>query len=299
MAKAISSFINGGRTTFLSISRSDLSPTTPPHRPNSVICMKSNSWANIESDIQTHLKKSIPIRAPEDVFEPMHYLTFAAPRTTAPALCIAACEVVGGDGDQAMAAAAAIHLVHAAAYAHENLPLTDRRRPKPPIQHKFNSNIELLTGDGIVPYGFELLAKSMDSNNSDRILRVIIEITQAAGSKGIIDGQFRELDVIDSEINMGLIEYVCKKKEGELNACGAACGAILGGGSEEEIGKLRKFGLYAGMIQGLVHGVGKNREEIQELVRKLRYLAMEELKSLKNRKIDTISSLLETDLCSV
>lgn len=256
-------------------------------------------WANIDSDIESHLKKSIPIRPPLEVFEPMNYLTFAAPKSTAPALCIAACEAVGGQRDQAMAAASAIHLIHAAAYAHENLPLTDRAESRPKIGHKFGPNIELMTGDGMIPFGFELLARSMplDLKNSDKILRVIIEITKAAGSEGIVEGQYRELDIVQSGSDtISLYEHVCKKKEGELHACGAACGGILGGGSEEEIGKLRKFGLYAGMIKGLMYGVGRNQKGVEEIVAELRGLAMKELEGFKSGNIETISSLIETDL---
>ncbi|KAL8462522.1 hypothetical protein ACS0TY_033525 [Phlomoides rotata] len=127
-------------------------------------------WASIEAEVETYLKNAIPIKSPESVFEPMHHLTFAAPRTTASALCVAACELVGGDRRQALAAASAIHLMHAASYTHQNLPLTDRPRPKPTVEHKYTPNVELLTGDGILPFGFELVARSQA--NPDRILRV-------------------------------------------------------------------------------------------------------------------------------
>lgn len=256
-------------------------------------------WASIEAEIEAYLKKSIPIRSPESVFEPMHHLTFAAPRSTAPALCVAACELVGGGRDQAMAAAAAIHLMHAAAYTHEHLPLTDRPRPRPAIQHKYNPNIELLTGDGIIPFGLELLARSTDpaQRNPDKILRVIIEITRATGSQGMVDGQYQELGLDQLGSQYEIIEYVCKKKEGELHACGAACGAILGGGAEEEIESLRRFGLYAGMVRGML-GMDK-AGLMEEKIEKLKELALKELESLQGKKTELISSLVEPSLGAV
>ncbi|KAK6124590.1 hypothetical protein DH2020_041670 [Rehmannia glutinosa] len=254
-------------------------------------------WVSIEADVETYLKKAIPIRSPESVFEPMHHLTFAAPRTTAPALCVAACELVGGDRSRAMAAASAVHLMHAAAYIHEHLPLTDRPRPKPTVHHKYNPNIELLTGDGIIPFGLELLARSMDlaQNNQDKILRVIIEITRATGSQGVVDGQYQELGIDEiGSTDYEIVEYVSKKKEGELHACGAACGAILGGGDEEEIEKLRNFGLYAGMIRGLL---GKNNSGIMEdKIEKLKALALKELESFQGKRTGLIASLVEPSL---
>ncbi|KAL6975274.1 Transferase of alkyl or aryl groups [Sarracenia purpurea var. burkii] len=274
-------------------------------RPNS-----QSYWTSIEADVEAHLQKAIPIRPPTTVFEPMHYLVFAAPKTKAPALCVAACELVGGHQDQAMAAASALHLMHSAAYTHEHLPLTDKPIPKPTIHHAYGPNIELLTGDGIVPFGFELLARSIKpaQNNSGRILRVIVEITRAVGSQGIVDGQYRQLRRIQSNFNSSSdkqydeewVEHVLKKKEGEIHACGAACGAILGGGSEEEIERLRKCGLYVGMIQGVMNVVGENEKKgFREVVERLGEMAMKELEIFNGRKVEPISSLIEASLGNV
>lgn len=85
---------------------------------------------------------------------------------------------------------------------------------------------------------------------------------------------------------MGLMEYVNyyeKNIQGELHACGAACGAIMGGGSEEEIDKLRKYGVFAGMIQGL--SVHANNTDSTEMVEKLRVLAMDQLASFNSTMI--------------
>ncbi|KAJ6411366.1 hypothetical protein OIU84_008020 [Salix udensis] len=162
------------------------------HRPRIVAVTAASTAAatsstsyltSVNDEIDAHLKQAIPIRPPLSVFEPMHHLTFAAPRTTAPALCIAACEIVGGHRRQAMAAAAALRLMHAAALTRDHI-LSGRNRDR--IGHSFGSNIELLTGDGMVPFGLELLARSDDltQSNSDRILRAIIEITQGHGFTG-------------------------------------------------------------------------------------------------------------------
>lgn len=261
-----------------------------------------NDWAAIEADIDAYLNKSIAIRPPETVFEPMHHLTFAAPRTAASALCVAACELVGGDRSQAMAAASAIHLIHAAAYAHEHLPLTDGSKPgpEPAIQHKYDPNIELLTGDGIVPFGIELLAGSIVPalpDHPDRVLRVIIEISRAGGSEGIVDGLYKEAEIVDQNSRFEFIEYVCKKKYGEMHACAAASGAILGGGAEEEIQKLRNFGLYAGTLRGLVEK--KNSREIENIIQKLKDLALKELECFRGKNIELIASLVaEPSLCA-
>nr|AUZ98418.1 heterodimeric geranylgeranyl pyrophosphate synthase small subunit [Trachyspermum ammi] len=253
-------------------------------------------WAAIETQIDTHLKKSITIRPPTTVFEPMHHLTFSASKSTAPPLCVAACELVGGSADDAITAASAIHLMHASAFTHEHLPLSDGPiHVGSTVEHMFKPNIELMTPDGMVPFGFELLGLSEQAQkNSDRILRVMIEISRAVGSQGMVDGMYQEMLHAESKgQDEEIVEYVCKKKEGELHACAAACGAILGGGSEEEIEKLRKYGLYVGMIQGMVNGAGKNKEGRFEIVKKLKGLALKELEMFDGKNVDRISTLLE------
>lgn len=259
---------------------------------------KSSYCASIAADVVAHLKQSITVKPPLSVFEPMYHLVFSAPPNLAPALCVATCELIGGRRSQAMAAASALHLMHAASFTHENLPLADRPNPKPMIHHAYSPNIELLIPDAIVPFGFELLARSDDpaQNDSDRVLRVIVEITRAAGSQGIIDGQYQEKVVSRSNgeeaNNIEWIDSTCRKKEGELHACAAACGAILGGANEEEIEILRKFGLYVGMIQGYSNRIGSKEKELERVVEELRNLAIKELEHFKGRKLEEISSFI-------
>lgn len=259
-------------------------------------------WSCIHADIEAHLKQAILVRPPLAVFGPMHNLTFSAPRNTAPALCIAACELVGGRRDDAMAAASALHLMHAATFTHENLPLTDRPSFRPIINHAFSPNIELLIPDGMVPFGFELLATSDDpahNKKSDRVLRVILEISRAMGSNGVVEGLYEETregrsdgQSLSDASGAERMRRTCEKKEGELHACAAACGAILGGASEEEIEKLRKYGLYVGMRQGYLNRIGNKEKELDRVVADLQNLALSELQHFRGESVEAISSFV-------
>ncbi|XP_058745057.1 heterodimeric geranylgeranyl pyrophosphate synthase small subunit, chloroplastic-like [Vicia villosa] len=250
-------------------------------------------WASLQADIQAHLKSSITIKQPLEVFEPMHHLIFSAPKTTVPALCLVACELVGGQRHQAISAASALLLMEAATYVHEHLPEPKpKRKPKPVVNHVYGPNVELLTGDGIVPFGFELLARSDGGENSERILRVMVEISRAVGSRGVIDAQYRKTMDTRSDgeeiCHVEEIRRMVEKYEGGLHSCGAVCGGVLGGGSEEEIERLRKFGFYVGMIQGMAQRGFNESKEVDEA----RNLALQELKFFKDKEVDTIKVLL-------
>ncbi|XP_027331923.1 heterodimeric geranylgeranyl pyrophosphate synthase small subunit, chloroplastic-like [Abrus precatorius] len=248
-------------------------------------------WASLQAEIEAHIKQAIPIKEPLVVFEPMHHLVFAAPPTTAPALCLAACELVGGQRHQAMAAASALLLLQAATHTRENLLPADgsEPEPKPRVNGAYGPNIELLTGDGIAPFGFELLARSDDpaQGNSERVLRVMIEISRAVGSEGVINAQYMEARSDGEELrHVESMKRVVEKNEGGLHACAAACGAVLGGGSEEEIDMLRKYGFHVGMFHGL------RQRGFNEHVYEVRNQALHQLQFFKDRDLYAISSFI-------
>ncbi|CAK8538816.1 unnamed protein product [Lathyrus sativus] len=289
---AITSYLPNVKSISFNHRRSDLQLKPTPVRMT--ITQQTLSprlyWDSLQADIEAHLKCSITIKQPLEVFEPMHHLVFSAPKTTVPALCLAACELVGGQRHQAISAASALLLMEAATYTHEHLPLTDR--PRPGRNHVYGPNVELLTGDGIVPFGFELLARSDDGENSERILRVMVEISRAVGSTGVIDAQYmKTMDTrSDGEkiCHVEEIMRVVEKYEGWLHSCGAVCGGVLGGGSEDEIEKLRKIGFYVGMIQGMAQRGFKEGKQVNEA----RNLALQELKFFKDKEVQAIKSLL-------
>ncbi|KAL4334775.1 hypothetical protein GQ457_07G013420 [Hibiscus cannabinus] len=298
MAKAFS-HINGNPMFYFPSAPNPNPPfpsLLPFNKPFKVTMSCNRSyWASISEDIEAHLKQAIPVREPLAVYEPMHHLTFAAPRNTAPALCVAACELVGGHRDQALPAASAIHLVYAASFFHEHLPLTETSRPKSKVEHVYGPSMELQIGNAMIPFGLELLAKSDDptQNNSDRILRVMVEITRSMGSQGMIHGQYYQVEFQESDDNessdVEKIERVSEKYEGTLYACAAACGAIIGGGSEEEIERMRKYGLYIGKIQGIMNRIGSmDKAVMKSTVEELKNLAANELRGFDEAKVKAI-----------
>lgn len=248
-----------------------------PARATVVLLKSSSYWTAVNEDIEDNLRRVIPAKDLPVVYEPLRHFVFSSPRNSAPALCIAACELVGGSRDQAMAAATAIRLIHSAIYTREYPPLTARGISRAAVvDRRYDSNIQLMLGDGIVPIGFEILAGSCggSESESERIRRVMVEMARTMGAEGWIGGKYKGLEEEDAE------EEVSEMTEGGLHACGGACGAILGGGSEEEIEKMRKYGKFVGMVKGLSKKVfgEKENERKRKKIEELKVLALNELK---------------------
>lgn len=256
----------------------------------------TSSLARINNDVEAHIKHALLGREPACVYEPMYHLIFDAPVSLAPNLCIAACEAVGGQKDQAIGAASALHLMHAAAFTHETLLSSDQRKPKTNPHSSFAANIHLLAGDGILPLGYELLTKLDD--NPGKILKAVVEISSAMGPKGMVEGQYEEIKPIgpdDGKFEARWMDSVCRKKEGKMYACAAACGAILGGGNDENVEALRRYGHYI----GLIHGMVMNQTGTDKIIRELRYLALHELRSLQLNNIEALSSFMDNIFPSI
>ena len=88
--------------------------------------------------VNAALDVSVPLREPLTVQEAVRYSLLAGGKRVRPLLCIAVCELVGGDEATAMSAACAVEMIHTSSLIHDDLPCMDNadlRRGKP-TNHK-------------------------------------------------------------------------------------------------------------------------------------------------------------------
>ena len=105
------------------------------------IYMKSKASA-----VNVALDMAVPMQYPERIHEAMRYSLLAGGKRVRPALCLAACELVGGSEDMAMPAACAMEMIHTMSLIHDDLPCMDNddlRRGKP-TNHKVTTLTQYL-----------------------------------------------------------------------------------------------------------------------------------------------------------
>lgn len=179
----------------------------------------------------------------------MAYSLLGGGKRVRPVLALACAETVGGNPEVIVSAASALELIHTYSLIHDDLPCMDNddyRRGKPSNHKIFGEATALLAGDALLTYGFELLAEPLPVP-PEKQLWVIKETAQAVGWKGMVGGQV--LDTIGEihDLNLSEIENIHKLKTGALLQAAARLGAILGGGSKEEIEDLSNYALYLGL----------------------------------------------------
>lgn len=223
------------------------------------------------TSVNKALDEAVPIKHPEKIHEAMRYSLLAGGKRVRPVLCLAACDLVGGHESAAMPAACAVEMIHTMSLIHDDLPCMDNddlRRGKPTNHKVFGENVAVLAGDSLLAFAFEHLATATPPGQvpPGRVVRAIGELAQAIGSEGLVAGQVVDIDSEGVEdVGIEQLEFIHIHKTAKLLEASVVLGAIVGGGTDEEVEKLRKFARAIGLLFQVVDDildVTKSSEEL-------------------------------------
>jgi len=191
------------------------------------------------------------------LYEAVRYSLTVGGKRLRPVLCMAGCEVVGGRLEDAITPACAIEMIHTYSLVHDDLPEMDNdtlRRGHPTTWVRFGQATAVLAGDALLNRAFEVLADW--DFDCDRKVRVISEIASASGMLGMVLGQQCDLDA-EGRSDVGLEEllFIHRHKTGRLITASVVSGGITGGGSDEEIEALRRYGDSIGLAFQIIDDV--------------------------------------------
>nr|BAB60820.1 putative GGPP synthase [Eucommia ulmoides] len=215
------------------------------------------------------LEATVLLRYPIKIHESMRYSILAGGKRVRPLLCIAACELVGGQESTAMPAACAVEMIHTMSLMHDDLPCMDNddlRRGKPTNHMVFGEDVAVLAGDSLLAFAFELIATSTTGVPADRIVRVIGELAKSIGSEGLVAGQV--IDICSegmTDVGLEHLEFIHVHKTAALLEGSVVLGAILGGATDPEVEKLRKFARCIGFLFQVVDDILDVTKSSQEL----------------------------------
>lgn len=204
---------------------------------------------------------------PKELSDAMRHAIMAGGKRIRPVICLAAAEAVGGRMEDARYVASAIEILHNYTLVHDDLPAMDNdtlRRGSPTVWAKYGEATAILAGDALQALAFQLLAKTEEKRQGDiaRILQVFAE-----KAVNVVRGQVEDLSRKDDSD----YKFIYEHKTADLFVASAVMGAIVGGGSEEEIEAMREFALNLGFAfqyeDDLLDGDSPwSKEEISRLV---------------------------------
>jgi len=216
------------------------------------------------------------------IVKAMEYSLMAGGKRIRPILCLAATKAVGGNLESALPAACAIEMIHTYSLIHDDLPAMDDdelRRGKPTCHVAFDESTAILAGDALLTLAFQILSSSVKIKESEALiwLNVIQVISIAAGYKGMIDGQMKDIISEGKSLSLDDLENLHALKTGVLIEASIVSGAILGNGSQEQIKQLRIYAKNLGLafqvtddilnvegnpaVMGKAVGTDKNRKK--------------------------------------
>jgi geranylgeranyl diphosphate synthase, type II len=186
------------------------------------------------------------------VVSAMRHSLMAGGKRVRPILCIAASQAVGGQNEDVIRVACALEMIHTYSLIHDDLPAMDNddlRRGKPTCHIAFDEATAILTGDALLTLAFEILSSIEPNtiNNALKWLRVINIIAKAAGYKGMIEGQIKDIAAEGNPLGLEDLEQMHALKTGALIEASIITGAILGNGSFEQVEQLNIYAKNIGL----------------------------------------------------
>ncbi len=178
------------------------------------------------------------------VYDAMSYSVLAGGKRIRPVICLAVCDMLGGEIENALRFAVGIECIHTYSLIHDDLPCMDNddlRRGRPTCHKKFDESTALLAGDGLLTYAFEYMTEFSAFNDIDArdILKITNQISKGAGCSGMIGGQVVDLASEGKrDLNEEILTYMHNRKTGALIRISAFAGAVCGGASDEQINAL-------------------------------------------------------------
>ena len=195
----------------------------------------------IEADLLKELRRTKSLD--ENLMRAMEYSLMAGGKRLRPILLMAAADSITGNGEKFITVADALEMIHTYSLIHDDLPAMDNddyRRGKLTNHRVFGEATAILAGDALLTLAFEVALRQEDVP-PEILLRVLREISIAAGSAGMVGGQAVDLHSEGVRIDFETLKLMHRGKTGALFKAAIRSGAILAQASEKNLDDLTRY----------------------------------------------------------
>jgi len=199
---------------------------------------------------------------PAVIHEAMRYAVLGGGKRIRPIVAIAAAEACGAEVEPLLVPLCALELIHTYSLVHDDLPALDNddlRRGRKTTHVVYGEAMGVLVGDALLTEAFAWLAKPVEGVGAERQVSAIAEVAKAIDSTGMIGGQVADIVAErsqdksdDADALLRELEFIHRNKTGKLFTASVVLGGLLGGGSEEQLGALRRYADALGLAFQIV-----------------------------------------------
>lgn len=202
-----------------------------------VISQLEKRAKNVNSAIMSYLEEGENQKL---LLAVQHYPSAGGKRLR-PVLAEVVAQAVGGAGDKAIPFGAAVEIIHNFTLVHDDVMDNDSiRRGRPTVHVMFDEPTAIIAGDALFARAFEALSEvDVPPHFTRRLLKLTAHAVWL-----IAEGQQEDMDferIPPTELSIGDYERMIWKKTAVLFECAAEGGAIIAGGTEEQITAMRDY----------------------------------------------------------
>lgn len=208
---------------------------------------KIKQYADLVNNHITELFPN-PNCSEKNLIEAMNYAVTNGGKRIRPFLVLEFCNACGTNENDALDIACAIEMIHSYSLIHDDLPCMDDddyRRGRPSTHKAYGEAPALLAGDALLTYAFEIISKTSLSDSIK--IKIVRELSSAAGCLGMVGGQIIDLESEDKQISLEKLFEMHDKKTGALIAAACKLGCIVGEASNEQLAAAATYGKKIGL----------------------------------------------------
>lgn len=206
----------------------------------------------VEAELKSVLSDKIrgsEIARPEHLMAAMRHGSLNGGKRLRPFLVMEAARIFSGNETAALRVATALECIHCYSLVHDDLPAMDDddlRRGQPTVHIAFDEATAILAGDGLLTLAFDIIASEETPLDASAKVKLILELSQAAGLGGMVGGQALDLAAEKQNPDEAGILTLQQMKTGALIRFACQAGAIIGNADNKDYARMTKFGQIAG-----------------------------------------------------
>ena len=254
------------------------------------------TYSNYIEKIDLALNAELELYSESEFREPLKFAIEGGKRIR-PIILLLSTESVGKIDENAFSGACAIELLHTESVIHDDIIDNEtKRRQKDPFHIKYGYNTSVLTGDFVLG----LILNISSRLDNPRITKDLATAAMLMSEGEILEGKLEESEDATFDDYLKVMEY----KTATAFEMAAKLGAVIGGGSEEQIESLAEYGKNIGIAYQIRDDLmdWKNEDKLFNLLIKkssdprVVFNKMEEmLKKFSERALDSLRKIKESD----
>ena len=190
------------------------------------------------------------VMTPIEMLKPMLYSLKNGGKRLRPLLLLAILEIHSMDDlKKGLKTAIALEYIHTYSLIHDDLPAMDNddlRRGQPTNHIQFDEATAILAGDALLTDAFAIIAAD-DLLNDQQKVRLMEQLSLAAGSQGMVAGQLKDIEGEKHETTLKQLQQIHHLKTGQLFIFAARAATIISNLDSDSSLALYKFAEHFGI----------------------------------------------------